>query len=47
MVLVFIGPDTTVFGIAPSRSLKVIATQLGIDTDTDAEALPEGRPRYC
>ena len=41
MVLVFIGPDTTVFGIAPSRSLKVLATQLGIDTD--AEALPEGR----
>jgi len=41
VVLVFIGPDTTVFGIAPSRSLKVLATQLGIDTD--AEALPEGR----
>jgi diacylglycerol kinase family enzyme len=45
VVLVFIGPDTTVFGIAPSGSLKVLATQLGIDTD--AEALPEGRPRYC
>ena len=40
---VFIGPDTTVFQIAPSRSLKVLAEQLGIDTDTDTLALPEGR----
>jgi transposase len=38
---VFVGPDTTVFTIAPSRSLKVLAEQLGIDTG--AEALPEGR----
>jgi transposase len=38
---VFVGPDTTVFHIAPSRSLVVLAEQLGIDTD--AEALPEGR----
>jgi transposase len=38
---VFVGPDTTVFTIAPSRSLKVLAEQLGIDTD--AQALPEGR----
>lgn len=38
---VFVGPDTTVFRIAPSRSLAVLAEQLGIDTD--AEALPEGR----
>jgi transposase len=38
---VFVGPDTTVFTIAPSRSLTVLAEQLGIDTT--AEALPEGR----
>jgi transposase len=38
---VFVGPDTTVFRIAPSRSLTVLAEQLGIDTD--AQALPEGR----
>jgi transposase len=38
---VFVGPDTTVFRIAPSRSLTVLAEQLGIDTD--AESLPEGR----
>ncbi|HKR49348.1 MAG TPA: IS66 family transposase [Pseudonocardiaceae bacterium] len=38
---VFVGPDTTVFRIAPSRSLRVLTEQLGIDTD--AEALPEGR----
>jgi transposase len=38
---VFVGPDTTVFTIAPSRSLTVLADQLGIDTD--AQALPEGR----
>ncbi len=42
---VFVGPDTTVFRIAPSRSLKVLTEQLGIDTDddTDALTLPEGR----
>jgi transposase len=38
---VFVGPDTTVFRIAPSRSLTVLAEQLGIDTTT--EVLPEGR----
>jgi transposase len=38
---VFVGPDTTVFRIAPARSLAVLAEQLGIDTD--AEGLPEGR----
>ncbi|MGH3791751.1 MAG: IS66 family transposase [Pseudonocardiaceae bacterium] len=38
---VFVGPDTTVFRIAPSRSLTVLTEQLGIDTDLDA--LPEGR----
>jgi transposase len=38
---VFIGPDTTVFRIAPSRSLAVLAEQLGIDTT--AETLPEDR----
>ena len=27
---VFAGPDTTVFTIAPSRSLKVLTTQLGV-----------------
>jgi hypothetical protein len=42
---VFVGPDTTVFRIAPSRSLKVLTEQLGIDTDpdTDTLTLPEGR----
>ncbi len=43
---VFLGPDTTVFTIAPSRSLKVLTTQLGIDTDDDdrlPDALPAGR----
>ena len=42
---VFVGPDTTVFRIAPSRSLTVLAEQLGIDTDTGAlpDALPGGR----
>jgi transposase len=40
---VFVGPDTTVFRIAPSRSLAVLTEQLGIDTDTDALTLPEGR----
>jgi len=37
---VFVGPDSTVFRIARSRSLAVLGEQLGIDTD--AEALPEG-----
>ena len=43
---VFVGPDTTVFTIAPSRSLKVLTAQLGIDTDDDGrlpDALPGGR----
>ena len=42
---VFVGPDTTVFKIAPSRSLTVLAEQLGIDTDHDTlpDALPGGR----
>jgi len=43
---VFVGPDTTVFTIAPSRSLKVMTEQLGIDTDEDDKlpaALPGGR----
>jgi transposase len=42
---VFVGPDTTVFTIAPSRSTKVLAEQLGIDTDTLTlpDALPGGR----
>lgn len=38
---VFLGPDTTVFRIAPSRSLAVLAEQLGIDAEADT--LPEGR----
>jgi len=41
---VFSGPDTTVFKIAPSRSLKVLAEQLGIDTDLDTGALPDVLP---
>ncbi|MGH8921267.1 MAG: IS66 family transposase, partial [Actinomycetes bacterium] len=43
---VFVGPDTTVFRIAPSRSLKVLTEQLGIDTDDTGalpDVLPEGR----
>jgi transposase len=46
---VFVGPDTTVFTIAPSRSTKVLAEHLGIDVDTDTDtltlpdALPGGR----
>lgn len=40
---VFVGPNTTVFTIAPSRSTKVLAEQLGIDTNTDTLALPGGR----
>jgi len=39
---VFVGPDTTVFTIAPSRSRKVLAAQLGIDTDDDR--LPDTLP---
>ena len=42
----FVGPDTTVFTIAPSRSTKVLTEQLGIDTDDDdklPDALPGGR----
>lgn len=43
---VFVGPDTTVFTIAASRSTKVLTEQLGIDTDDDdqlPDALPGGR----
>lgn len=43
---VFVGPDTTVFQIAPSRSTRVLAEHLGIDLDDDGvlpEALPGGR----
>jgi transposase len=43
---VFVGPDTTVFTIAPSRSTKVLREQLGIDTDDDdrlPDVLPGGR----
>ena len=43
---VFVGPDTTVFTIAPSRSTKVLTQQLCIDTgDNDKlpDALPGGR----
>jgi transposase len=43
---VFVGPDTTGFTIAPSRSTKVLSEQLGIDTDDDdrlPDALPGGR----
>ena len=41
---VFAGPDTTVFTIAPSRSLKVLTTQLGVEHDPDTGALPESLP---
>jgi transposase len=41
---VFFGPDTTVFRIAPSRSLKVLVEQLGIPTDPDTGALPDALP---
>jgi len=41
---VFVGPDTTVFTIARSRSLKVLTAQLGIDPDPDTGALPETLP---
>lgn len=38
---VFVGPDTTVFTIAPSRSLTVLTNHLGLDADTGE--LPGGR----
>ena len=41
---VFAGPDTTVFRIAPSRSLKVLTTQLGVVLDPDTGALPDALP---
>ena len=41
---VFVGPDTTVFRIAPSRSLKVLTDQLGIQVDPDTGALPDALP---
>jgi hypothetical protein len=41
---VFAGPDTTVFRIAPSRSLKVLTTQLGVEHDPDTGALPDALP---
>jgi len=41
---VFVGPDTTVFRIAPSRSTKVLTEQLGIEIDTDTGSLPEVLP---
>src|SRR5690349_4624394 len=41
---VFAGPDTTVFTIAPSRSLKVLTAQLGVEHDPDTGALPESLP---
>jgi transposase len=41
---VFVGPDTTVFTIAPSRSLKVLTAQLGIEVDPVTGALPECLP---
>jgi hypothetical protein len=41
---VFIGPDTTVFTIAPSRSLKVLTAHLGIPVDPATGAPPEALP---
>jgi transposase len=41
---VFAGPDTTVFTIAPSRSLKVLTAQLGVALDADTGALPDALP---
>ena len=41
---VFVGPDTTVFRIASSRSLKVLTDQLGIPVDPDTGALPDVLP---
>ncbi len=43
---VFVGPDTTVFTIAPSRSTKILTEHLGLETDGDdklPDALPGGR----
>ena len=40
----FLGPDTTVFTIAPSRSTKVLAEHLGIDADADTLTLPDALP---
>ena len=40
----FAGPDTTVFRIAPSRSLKVLTAQLGVVHDPDTGALPASLP---
>jgi hypothetical protein len=37
---VFAGPDTTVFTIAPSRSLKVLLAQLGVVLDPDTARCP-------
>ena len=42
---VFAGPDTTVFTIAPSRSLKVLTAQLGVVVGGDAQLLGENRQR--
>jgi transposase len=41
---VFIGPDTTVFTIARSRSLKVLTAHLGIPVDPATGAPPEALP---
>jgi transposase len=41
---VFAGPDTTVFTIAPSRSLKVLTAQLGVVLDLHTGALPDALP---
>jgi transposase len=41
---VFAGPDTTVFTIAPSRSLKVLTAQLGVVLDPDTGAVPDALP---
>lgn len=38
---VFVGPDTTVFTIAPTRSFAVLTEHLGLDPDTGE--LPRGR----
>ncbi|MGH3965982.1 MAG: IS66 family transposase [Egibacteraceae bacterium] len=41
---VFVGPDSTVFRIAPSRATKVLADHLGVDAaDLAAGMLPDGR----
>jgi transposase len=41
---VFVGPDTTVFTIAPSRSLTVLTAQLGLNPDDETGALPDALP---